>query len=151
MVNIVNTDNETPLHNAAYQGSIATVKLLLNAGAETNVKDESGRTPLHCAIISKKWTVDVCLLLIGSGAGVNTQDKEGNTPLHLLCSRDTKRNISRSIKRSSRQPSRPNIYKSVITLLLDNGANREILNNRVLPALNRVCRSLVPETEDIVE
>ena len=56
----------------------ATIKELLDVGADANVRDTDNATPLHLALNAK-----IAELLITHGANVNAQDKEENTPLHF--------------------------------------------------------------------
>ena len=64
---------------AAEQGNIEVVKQHLSAGADVNVQDFDGWTPLHWAAMEghKK----IAELLITNGADVNTIDVDGKTPL----------------------------------------------------------------------
>jgi uncharacterized protein len=48
-VNAANQHDVTPLHAAAYVGSDAIVKFLVEKGARMDVKDDSGQTPLSIA------------------------------------------------------------------------------------------------------
>ncbi|CAH1790766.1 unnamed protein product [Owenia fusiformis] len=73
--------SDFPLHMAVNYGNVECVKLLLDAGADTNVKGESGYTPLHAAAISN--FVQICEELLVKGSNVNIQNKHGYTPLHL--------------------------------------------------------------------
>jgi ankyrin repeat protein len=60
--------------------SAEVAAILLSKGAQVNVKERGGWTPLmRVAYIDKKEIVD---LFIAAGAEVNVQDSEGNTPLH---------------------------------------------------------------------
>ena len=45
---------ETPLHTHAGEGRKEVVKVLINAGANVNAKDEDGGTPLDWAIMGKR-------------------------------------------------------------------------------------------------
>lgn len=71
-----------PLMNAARNVHLTAVKLLLNAGAAVNVRDSSGRSPLHEAAarsnLSSAATIE---LLLQAGAEINCHDKIGFTPL----------------------------------------------------------------------
>ncbi len=67
-----------PLHHAASEGDMATVKALLKAKAEVNARDRIGRTPLHLAAC--KGHTAIAKLLIKAGARVNLEAEYG-TPL----------------------------------------------------------------------
>ncbi len=58
----------------------ATLKKLLDYGANPNVVDSSGDTAL--AIAARKNNIGCLKLLIDHGATPNSRDKEGRTPLH---------------------------------------------------------------------
>jgi ankyrin repeat protein len=47
-VNAHSVDNITPLHGAAYHGDLATVRYLVEHGADITVKEWQGKTPLDC-------------------------------------------------------------------------------------------------------
>lgn len=52
-------------------------KVLLAAGADVNVRDARGNTPLHRCL-----SAEVCRLLIAAGADVKARSNSGATPLH---------------------------------------------------------------------
>jgi ankyrin repeat protein len=81
-----------------------SVALLLIAGANPNIKDDRGKTPLH-------YTTGVCSMssLLRKGANPNEQDNEGKTPLHYIAS--TSNNWC-------------------VNLLLKNGARSDICNKQ---------------------
>jgi hypothetical protein len=70
----------TPLHNAAANGRIEIAGLLLQNGAEVNVKNNNGYTPLHWA--AEEDNIDVLHLLVENGADLEAQDNDGYRALH---------------------------------------------------------------------
>lgn len=65
---------------AAIRGDVKQVKELISLGADVNVKDFAGWTPLHEACNVGYY--DVAKILIAAGADVNTQGLDDDTPLH---------------------------------------------------------------------
>ena len=59
----------------------AHVRLLLSWGADPDLRDSSGRTPLDQALEHNKK--DVVVALLGAGVDVSAQDSEGRTALHV--------------------------------------------------------------------
>jgi Ankyrin repeats (3 copies)/Ankyrin repeats (many copies) len=71
----------TPLHAAAKQGEVSTVKKLLAAKAKPSVSSSNdGFTPLHIAVIEHKE--EIIPLLLKGGADIESMDHNGKTPLH---------------------------------------------------------------------
>ena len=62
--------------------NFALVKALVGSGANVNVSDEVGETPLLLA--ARQGQRDVVRYLIEQGANVNAGDKKGDTPLSLV-------------------------------------------------------------------
>src|SRR5271165_813685 len=78
----VNTKDKlqtSPLHYAALYGNAASMKTLLEAGADPNVVDNRGATPLIYAAYSFEKTK----LLVDHGARVKVAAKNGVTPLDV--------------------------------------------------------------------
>ena len=70
----------TPLHWVAQRGLTRGIACLLENGADPNVVDDKGQTPLH--FIAKKGVgKNQAQLLIEHGANINAQDADGQTPL----------------------------------------------------------------------
>ena len=99
-VNTQDGDHETPLHLVSRNRHLELVQVLLDYGANVNVTNSQGQTPLHQALLFTLWincfskrneTVvadqvaasAVALLLVERGAKVNLRDKDHQTPLHL--------------------------------------------------------------------
>lgn len=68
-----------PIHVAS-QGKPEIVRMLLDKGANVNVKDVRGNLPIHHAAM--KGHSEVVQILLDAGSEVNTQEKNGWTPLH---------------------------------------------------------------------
>jgi ankyrin repeat protein len=69
------------LHLAVESGALKAVELLLaELGADPNIKDDKGQTPLDKAI-SKKHVEIIKMLAVKSGVDVNAKNKDGQTLL----------------------------------------------------------------------
>ncbi|KAL6605111.1 ankyrin [Neocallimastix sp. 'constans'] len=68
-----------PLNEAVLHGNEAMVTYLIEHGADVNLMDEEGMTPLILSIKTKKESI--LTILINHGAKVNQPDSKGNTPL----------------------------------------------------------------------
>ena len=80
-VNVIDSWGDSPLLNAANTNDEA-VKLLLDAGADVNVKkNPQMKTPLHNA--AQYGRVEMVKMLLAKGADVNARDSEGETPLDM--------------------------------------------------------------------
>jgi len=55
------------------------VRFLADNGADLNLQDNNGNTPLNCA--AQKGFAEVARILVEAGAQVNTVNKFGDTPL----------------------------------------------------------------------
>ncbi len=73
-----NSGKYSLLHEAVALGNKNLIELLIANGANVNVQDEDGNTPLHYGKDNQETTQ----LLIANGADVNAKNKEGNTSLH---------------------------------------------------------------------
>jgi ankyrin repeat protein len=82
MVAIKDKDElDKALVDAAFVCDFVRVRQLLGRGADVNVRDEEGRTPLFSAVLA--GSVGLVGLLLESNADVNAQDNEGWTALHF--------------------------------------------------------------------
>jgi ankyrin repeat protein len=69
----------TALHWAAKEGKVEIIPLLLEKGADVNVKDRAGKTPLCIAAESGK--ADAVKMLLAAKSDVNAKDRLDGTPL----------------------------------------------------------------------
>lgn len=79
-------DNQTPLHYACRKGHAAIVRLLLDHGADVNVRNGLHNTPIGLAC-ETDGHLDIVRILIDAGADVNAKNSavNGYTPLHAAC------------------------------------------------------------------
>jgi ankyrin repeat protein len=71
--------------NAAFKGTLPSVRCLVDNGADVNARDEDGATALELAVSGGHW--EVVKWLLDKGADVNTRDRFGKTPLTMAASR----------------------------------------------------------------
>jgi len=80
-INKRNKLGETKLYRAVRSGSIKEVKKLLRDGADPDIADAHGLTPLHQAAYWGEY--EIIDLLLKAGANVNAENNgKGWTPLH---------------------------------------------------------------------
>ncbi|CAB0045119.1 unnamed protein product [Trichogramma brassicae] len=123
----------TPLHFALVWGYRKIAELLLRRGADPNMTDKDGSTPLHISCMRNKDYNIVAVLFEVSNekhrqVQVNAQDNLGRTPLHLA------------------------LYwgqKKAVELLLRNGADPNIPDEEGLTALHVICQNY--HNEDLAE
>jgi len=98
-------DDELLAFYATYKGKVTLLKALAAIGVDIKAK-----TSLLIAVNSRKNAEQTVPILIKCGANVNVQEKDstGNTPLHYAVQKKN---------------------KAVINILLENGANPDIVNN----------------------
>jgi ankyrin repeat protein len=75
--NLKGAKGTTPLMQAALYGDADSVRLLLQQGADPNIRNEAGATALMWAVDNLEKT----RLLIEGGADVNARSDDGRTPL----------------------------------------------------------------------
>jgi uncharacterized protein len=72
----------TALHMASFAGNVANVKLLLDRGADVNVRAETKfhNTPLQVALLTGEY--DAAKVLLEHGADALVRQNKGFTPMH---------------------------------------------------------------------
>jgi len=75
-INAVDQYYGTLIHRAVASRSMNSLKLLLSFGADVNLRNKEGRTPLMAAS-----TPQLIELLLAAGADINAKDNEGKTAL----------------------------------------------------------------------
>ena len=74
--------NISPLSWATMMGHTKAAELLLQLGADVNVRQEDGGTPLHVAVALGR--AEIAELLIKEGADVNAKNRRGDVPASAL-------------------------------------------------------------------
>lgn len=70
---------QSPLFDAIYKNNFEIIKLLLDYGADPNLKDKKGNTPIDIAIENE--SNEIIKLLLDHGANKDMKNLEGVTPL----------------------------------------------------------------------
>ncbi|RSL68350.1 hypothetical protein CEP54_002787 [Fusarium duplospermum] len=85
-IDAVNNDGRSALHYSAASDVLEdeTLPVLINAGADLNLVDEEGHTPLHLAIQNGRW--GAATRLVQAGADLEVRLPDGKTALHLAIS-----------------------------------------------------------------
>jgi len=101
---------KTSLHWATqYWGNVEIVRMLIDAGADVNLKDNNGDTPLHVA--AKYGRVEIVRILINARANLDVQNNHDETPVHYAAM---------------------NGNPGIARMLIDAGADETILNDEGL-------------------
>lgn len=80
-VNQLNSSGVTALHEAAYEGKLKCVQVLIQCGADVDCVDREGWTPLHAAVCGGKRSCAECL--VARGANVRARNDDGLTPFAI--------------------------------------------------------------------
>ncbi|KAM6525460.1 hypothetical protein FALCPG4_011002 [Fusarium falciforme] len=85
-IDAVNNDGRSALHYSAASDVLEdeTLPVLINAGADLNLVDYEGHTPLHLAIQNGRW--GAATRLVQAGADLEVRLPDGKTALHLAIS-----------------------------------------------------------------
>jgi ankyrin repeat protein len=107
----------TPLLYAARENCLPCVEVLLASGADIDLPDPDGVSPLHLAIMNANW--DLAKQLIEAGADVDQWDIYGAAPLFTAVGNYTRRDGGRG----SIDPMNETEGNEIVNLLLERGAN----------------------------
>ncbi len=107
----------TPLHCAAFNGRLTTLKFILDNGGDIHLKNKNGDTPL--LIASRHDNPAIVEELLNRGSDINGQDVLGKTPLINCC-------LTQKLQ--------------IVRLLLSRKANPNILDRWQYSPLTFACR-----------
>ncbi|CAG2062648.1 unnamed protein product, partial [Timema podura] len=132
---------ETSLHLAARNARADAAKRLLDAGAEANSQDNTGRTPLHSAVAADAMGV-FQILLRNRATNLNARMHDGTTPLILAARLAIEGMVEDLINADADINSADNSGKTAlhwaaavnnvdaVNILLAHGANRDAQNDK---------------------
>jgi ankyrin repeat protein len=130
LVNAQDESGLTPLHyavNYGYENQIQIINLLLEKGADVNIKTLDGRTPLHNA--AEAANKNVVELLISKGAKVNVKNDSDCTPFFYAVVRG---------------------HKEIINLLLANGAEIDVKDRKAKIMLHSAASNGIKNLVDLM-
>ena len=81
IIDVPSETGMTPLHYACQNGNIEIANLLIDLGANINLKDNKGNTCLHYAVYSGNNSLVKKLIMIGADKTIVNED--GNLPINL--------------------------------------------------------------------
>lgn len=92
VVNLCNRIGQTPLHCASEKLNKETVRILLEHGADPDVRDMNGNAALHL-VIKQPFngfvnSDEIVRLLLENGANVHLKDGDGLTAIHIVVNTD---------------------------------------------------------------
>jgi ankyrin repeat protein len=80
-LNLCTREITPPLFNAIFFGNYELTRLLIENGANVNLQDHCGTTPLHCAVRAVAGNKEqIIQLLLDNGADLKIKDSIGKTP-----------------------------------------------------------------------
>jgi len=123
-VNVRNRQDESPLMIAALKGQLDMVRELIAKGADVN---KPGWAPLHYAATGSH--LEIMSLLLENSAYIDAASPNGTTPLMMAASYGT---------------------PAAVKLLLDEGADPTLRNQKGLNAINFAQRANRPDSAELI-
>ena len=152
-VKATNKKNQTALTIACINKDAGAINVLLNAGADPNITDDTyGCTCLHIAV-DQECSIDVVQAIIDHGADVNATNKKNETALtrgcinkhegaiHVLLNASANPNISDDTFGHTclHMAVRQKCSTEVVQAIIDHGADVNATNKKNRTALNIAC------------
>ena len=146
-INARDLDGNTVLHNILTEmigmfDDNASVKLLINCGANVNAQNNKKETPLHVSVKNENTSLEIVHTLLKAGAEVNSRTYQGKTALHYLIPQwyDYDGDDARV---------RANRFKALIDLLISKGLDINSIDNKGDTPLHTIARRFSEQKEAI--
>lgn len=94
------SSGSTPLHLAAWTGSVDAARELVLCGANVEARSKTGRTPLMFA--ARQGGTEMIETLVELGADVNSTDERGRSALHFAAQSSQGESIRKLVKHGAR-------------------------------------------------
>jgi ankyrin repeat protein len=134
---LVSSGADTSLNFAAYIGDLEKMKSFIESGADINLPDTDGYTPLQRA--AQNGYINIAQLLIENGAMIDSKGAIGRTALHEACKNGQKEIVELLLSRKA------NVNEKTIKMFMGRGAFREYWPGDITPLF------LATRYPDIVE
>jgi len=92
VIQVLEANKTTPLHEAVRSGNIEDVKNLVDQGADLESRDFWGKAPVHLAVQNDQ--IDVLKYLLDHGASINARGMRGDSPLQEAVENDSMELVS---------------------------------------------------------
>ncbi|XP_035470221.1 ankyrin repeat and SOCS box protein 16 isoform X2 [Scophthalmus maximus] len=133
---LLTADGSAPLHLCSSAQSFLCAEMLLEGGAEVDVRmSESRLTPLHVA--ARRGLEEHVELFLSHSADVLATNREGETPLNAACS-------------GAERPSESGRYLRVIQMLLGAGADPRTAGRKQHTPLHNACANCSSRIVDVL-
>ncbi|CAG5897332.1 unnamed protein product [Menidia menidia] len=133
---VLASEGSAPLHLCTSAQSLHCAELLLEGGADINVRTRESRlTPLHVA--ARRGLEEHVELFLRHGADVLATNREGETPLNAACS-------------GAERPSEAGRYLRVVQKLLDAGADPQTAGRKQHTPLHNACANCCPRIVEVL-
>jgi hypothetical protein len=131
-----NHRRSTPLHYAAdgyingpawdARRQVSTLRCLLDAGADINVQDKNGATPLHRAVRTR--CAAAVQFLLKAGAAATLKNKPGSTPFHLAVQDTGRGGSGTELARAAQRRIIEVFVSSGVSTALKDGKGKSVLD-----------------------